>query len=327
MLYNNAEQIAAAMNISLNKLRVIAFNYKTSSISHYLHFKKAKKTEGERIISAPLPDLKRAQYWILNNILQKIEIHDAAHGFCCDRSIVTNATPHVGADVIINIDLQDFFSAISYQRVKGLFQSFGYAPDVTTIFALLCTAPAVEERDLNGKPSFVKLKQRLLPQGSPASPAITNIICRSLDERLSAIAEKLGFTYTRYVDDLTFSVSGESIKHTSNIIKQAQSIVADEGFTINPEKTRILRNSQQQEVTGIIVNKKVNISRKKLKNFRATLHQIENEGLEGKHWGNSPNIIASITGFANFVVMVNPEKGAEFQQQIQRIQKKYSNKN
>ncbi|HEY9693427.1 MAG TPA: reverse transcriptase family protein [Oculatellaceae cyanobacterium] len=321
--YNTAEEIAAAMEISIAKLHFLTFNYKNSTVSHYIRFKKAKKIAGERIISAPLPDLKRAQYWILNNILQKIEIHDAAHGFCGDRSIVTNATPHVGAEVIINIDLQDFFSTISYSRVKGLFQSFGYSQAVATIFGLLCTDPIVEERELGGKTSFVELKQGRLPQGSPTSPAITNIICRSLDGRLSAIAEKYGFAYTRYVDDLTFSARGENVRNISNIIQQTQSIITHEGFAINQEKTRILRNSQQQQVTGIVVNEKINISRKTLKSFRATLYQIENEGLEGKHWGNSCNLIASITGFASFVAMVNPEKGAEFQQQIKRIQKKY----
>ncbi|AFY45869.1 reverse transcriptase family protein [Nostoc sp. PCC 7107] len=323
----NAEQIAAAMKISIDRLRFLAFNSQGSQISHYIHFKTAKKIAGTRIISAPLPDLKRAQNWILQNILQKIAINNAAHGFCGDRSIITNATPHVGAKIIINLDLQDFFSAITYQRVKGLFQSFGYSSSVATIFGLLCTAPVVEERNVNGKIDFVELKQRHLPQGSPASPTITNIICRSLDERLSAIATKSTFTYTRYVDDLTFSASGENVKYTSNFIKQAQSIISDEGFAINPDKTRILRNSQQQEVTGIIVNEKTNISRKKLKNFRATLHQIENEGLDGKYWGKSSHLLTSITGFANFVAMVNPEKGAEFQQQIQRIQKKYGKKN
>ncbi|MGB3206577.1 MAG: reverse transcriptase family protein [Crinalium sp.] len=321
--YNTADEIAAAMGIPISQLRFLAFNYQTSTASHYIRFKKAKKIAGERIISAPLPDLKRAQHWVLNNILQKIEIHDAAHGFCRDRSIVTNATPHVGAEVIINIDLQNFFSTISYNRVQGLFQSLGYSQAAATIFALLCTEPVVEEQEIYGKTSFAELKQRRLPQGSPTSPAITNIICRSLDCSLSAIAQNYKFTYTRYVDDLTFSASGENVKDTNKIVKQIQAIVTQEGFAINQEKTRILRNSQQQQVTGIVVNEKLNISRKTLKSFRATLYQIENEGLEGKHWGNSSNLIASIAGFASFVAMVNPEKGAEFQQQVKRIQKKY----
>jgi len=89
------------------------------------------------------------------------------------------------------------------------------------------------------------------------------------------------------------------------------------------QKTRILRKNRQQEVTGIVVNSHPNISQKELKRFRATLYQIEKDGLEGKHWGNSSDVMTSIQGFANFVAMVNPVKGAEFQAQIRRIREKY----
>ena len=138
------------------------------------------------------------------------------------------------------------------------------------------------------------------------------------------MAENLGFTYTRYADDLTFSASGDSMRHICNILKRTESIVTHEGFTINQQKTRILRKSRQQEVTGIVVNNKPNVSKKTLKQFRATLYHIEKDGLEGKHWGHSSDVIAAISGFANFVAMVNPEKGTEFLQQVQRIKKKYS---
>jgi RNA-directed DNA polymerase len=322
-LCNTAEQIAIAMGINLGKLRFLAFNRKTSTVSHYIRFKMPKKTGGERIISAPMPNLKQAQHWILANILEKLELHDAAHGFRRERSIVTNATPHVGADVVINFDLKDFFPSISYKRVKGLFHSFGYSEAAATIFALLSTTSEVEKVELDGKTYYVALGERYLPQGSPASPAITNLLCRRLDRRLTAMAEKLGFTYTRYADDLTFSAAGESLRHICNILKRTESIVTHEGLTINAEKTRILRKSRQQEVTGVVVNTKPNVSHKTLKRFRATLYQIEKDGLEGKHWGNSPDIIAAIQGFANFVAMVNPQKGAEFQKQVQSIKKKY----
>jgi retron-type reverse transcriptase len=322
-LCSNAEEIADAMGISVGKLRFLAFDRKTSPISHYIRFKMPKKSGGERIISAPMPQLKQAQYWILNNILEKLAVHDASHGFRCDRSIVTNATPHVGAEVILNFDLKDFFPSISYKRVKGLFQSFGYSEAAATIFALLCTAAEVEAVELDGKTYFVAVGERYLPQGSPASPAITNLLCRRLDKRLTGMATKLGFTYTRYADDLTFSASGDSLRHICNIIKRTDSIVTHEGFRINEEKTRILRKSSHQEVTGVVVNDKLNVSQKKLKQFRATLYQIEKDGLEGKQWGNSSNLIAAIQGFANFVAMVNPEKGAEFQQQVERIKQKY----
>src|SRR4028119_1365758 len=145
------EQIAGAMGISVGQLRFLAFSRATSTISHYIRFKIPKKTGGDRLISAPMPRLKNAQHWILANILEKLELHDAAHGFRRDRSIVSNAQPHVGAEVIINFDLKDFFPSISYKRVKGLFQSFGYSEAAATVFGLLCTQAAVEEVELDGK--------------------------------------------------------------------------------------------------------------------------------------------------------------------------------
>jgi hypothetical protein len=141
------------------------------------------------------------------------------------------------------------------------------------------------------------------------------------------MAAQLGFTYTRYADDLTFSAVGDSLKHICNLLKRTESIVVHEGFTINAEKTRILRKSRQQEVTGVVVNHHSNISNKTLKRFRATLFQIERDGLEGKRWGNSTDTLAAIQGFANFVAMVNPEKGAELQEKVKLIKAQliYSN--
>lgn len=322
-LCNTAAEIAAAMEISVGQLRFLAFDRKTSHISHYIRFKIPKKTGGERLISAPMPRLKAAQHWILVNILEKLELHNCAHGFRSSHSIVTNAKPHVGSEVIINFDLKNFFPSIFYKRVKGLFQSFGYSEAAATIFGLLCTEPEIEELELDGKTYFVAVTERHLPQGSPASPVITNILCRRLDQRLDRMASDLGFVYTRYADDLTFSASGDSLQNICNILRRTESIVAHEGFVINEEKTRILRKNRQQEVTGIVVNEHLSISKKVLKRFRATLFQIEKDGPDGKCWGNSEDVIASIEGFANFVAMVNPEKGAEFLEQVQRIKHKW----
>jgi len=325
-LCNTAEEIAVAMGISIGKLRFLAFNRKTSTVSHYIRFKMPKKTGGERVISAPMPNLKEAQRWILVNILDKLEIHQAAHGFYRERSIITNAIPHVGADVVINFDLKDFFPSISYKRVKGLFHSFGYSETAATIFALLCTSADIERLQLDGKTYYVAVGDRYLPQGSPASPAISNLLCRRLDKRLTGMADKLGFTYTRYADDLTFSGRGESLRHICNVLRRTESIVIYEGLRVNQDKTRVLRKTRQQEVTGVVVNEKLSVCRKTLRKFRATLYQIEQEGLEGKSWGNSTDLIAAITGYANFLSMVNPEKGREFQQQVKRIKSKYGKK-
>jgi retron-type reverse transcriptase len=317
-LLNTSADIATAMGISLGQLRFLAFNRKVSPISHYIRFKMPKKTGGERLISAPMPKLKQAQSWLLKNILVKIPVHDAAHGFRSGHSIVSNAKPHVGANVVINFDLKDFFPSITYRRVKGLFRSFGYGEAVATIFALLSTEAEREEVELDNQTYFVATGERYLPQGSPASPAITNLLCRRLDSRLAETAANLGFVYTRYADDLTFSTP-EDNPRICNLLRHTEAIVSYEGFTINESKTRILRQSKQQEVTGIVVNSYPNIDRQTLKQFRATLFQIEKDGLENKHWGNSADTLAAIIGFANFVAMVNPEKGAKLQAQVKRI--------
>jgi RNA-directed DNA polymerase len=321
--YGTSEEIANAMAISLGELRFLAFARRASTVSHYIRFKIAKKTGGERLISAPMPRLKRSQTWILHNILEKVDLHEAAHGFCRGRSIVTNASLHVGADIIINLDLQDFFPSISYKRVKGLFKSLGYSEAAATIFGLICTDSAVEAVELDGKTYYVAIGDRHLPQGAPSSPAITNLICRRLDLRLTKMATHLGFVYTRYADDLTFSGSGENLRQICNVLKRTEAIAIHEGFTIHPQKTRVLHKSQHQEVTGIVVNQKLNVDKETLKRFRATLFQIEKDGVAGKHWGSRPDLIQSIEGFANFVAMVNPDKGDKLKEQVQRIKVKH----
>ncbi len=323
-LCNSHEAIAQAMGISVKGLRFLAFSRKKS---HYIRFQIPKKTGGNRKISAPTHLLKKYQNWILENILEKIQLHEAAHGFRLKHSIVTNAEHHVGKEVIINIDLKDFFPSISYRRVKGLFKSFGYSETASTIFGLICTEQKIKEVEVNGKIEFLlSWTERYLPQGAPTSPAITNILCSRLDRRLHSMAKQYGFDYTRYADDLTFSASGESLDNICNIFQNTRFIVDQEDFEINEQKTRVIRRYQQQEVTGIVVNDKLNVSREKLKNFRAVLYQIEKDGLEGHKWGQSEDIIASIEGFANFVSMVNSEKGAKFKEQIDRIKKKYGRK-
>mgnify|MGYP001616692922 CR=1 FL=1 len=312
------------MGITIGALRFLAFSRKVSPINHYKRFKVPKKTGGFRLISAPMPKLKNIQYWILENILNKITPHDATHGFRKSCSIVSNAKRHLNTDVVINLDLENFFPSISYKRVKGLFRSLGYSDSVATIFGLICTEPDIEEAELDGKTWFIPLSERHLPQGAPTSPAITNLLCRRLDKRLEKMANKRGFKYTRYADDLTFSGSGEDLKNICNILKNTESIVTHEGFTVHPKKTRVVRASRQQEVTGVVVNEKLNVDKETLKKFRATLYQIEKDGPDGKKWGHSNDIIASIQGFANFVRMVNPEKGQAFQEQVKRIITKYN---
>lgn len=262
------------------------------------------------MISAPMPRLKEAQYWILVNILEKVLVNDKAHGFVPKRSIVTNAQPHVKAELVINIDLKDFFPSIHYPRVKGVFQSFGYSEQLSTLLGLICTEPDCDQIELDGTTYYVAGAERFLPQGAPTSPAITNIICRKLDSRLTGITGKLGFNYTRYADDLTFSASGEATAKVKTLLGFIRKIVREEGLMIHPEKFLVLRKGSRKEVTGLVVNDKPGVNAKELDRFRALLFQIEKDKtLVGKHWKNSPHLLASMKGYASYISMVDPAKG------------------
>lgn len=307
---HDANDLAQAMGLSLEELRFLAFERRVSRISHYRRFAMPKKTGGERIISAPMPRLKRAQYWVLDNVLARAPVHPAAHGFLKGRSIVSNAAPHVGRAVVINVDLKDFFPSIAMPRVKGVFTQLGYSGQVATALALLCTEAATETVSVDGETFHVAHGPRALPQGAPSSPALTNILCRRLDARLQGAAAKLGYSYTRYADDLTFSGGDDTRKLAGKLLWRVRQIVIDEGFTPHPHKQHVMRDSERQSVTGIVVNEKPAVDRDTLRRFRATLFQVEKDGPAGKQWNGNANVLAALEGYAHFVQMVDADKGA-----------------
>jgi RNA-directed DNA polymerase len=317
------EVLAQALGLTVGQLRQLCYARVVSTRTNYVRFALPKKTGGLRIISAPLPRLKAAQHWVLENVLEKLPVHDAAHGFRAGRSIVSNAQPHVGAAVVVNLDLKDFFPTVVYPRVKGFFVKLGYSEATATALALLCTEPDHEEVELDGQRYFVAQGGRRLPQGAPTSPALTNLLCRRLDRRLKGAAQKLGFTYTRYADDLTFSVPKGGTGDVGKLLRLARFVIRKEEFTPHPEKTRVLRRGGQQEVTGVVVNDKPGVDRETLRRFRALLHQLEKSGPEGKKWNGSTDVIASAVGFANYVAMVDPVKGKALQEKARALERKY----
>lgn len=320
--FENEEALAKAMGIQVKHLRFLAYNRKVSKVSHYRRFYMQKKSGGKRLISAPMPLLKKIQYWVMDNILDPIPTHESAHGFKKEHSIVSNARPHVKQDVVINHDFKDFFPTINFRRVKGVFQNLGYSEKIATIFSAICTEPDVEMVKMDGIKYFVAKGARVLPQGAPTSPVLTNILCYKMDKRLAGVAKSLNFNYSRYADDLTFSASGEAVKDLYKLLWRVKSIATDEGFNLHPNKLRIMKKGSRQEVTGVVVNDELGVCRNTLRKFRALLHQIEKTGWEGKKWGTSPNLPASVWGYANFVFMVKPKKGEALLEKVKALMKK-----
>jgi RNA-directed DNA polymerase len=320
----SAPALAAAMGLTVSELRFLAYHREVSTVSHYRRFKIPKRTGGERVISAPRRRLKAAQHWILHQLLERLPVSEHAHGFCAGRSIVSNARPHLGASVVINVDLRDFFPSVSQRRIKGLFRKLGYAEEVATLLSLLCTEPDTTETELDGIKYYVARSERRLPQGAPSSPALTNLLCHRLDRRLGGFARKHQLTYTRYADDLTLSAPASVTPQVGAMLAVLVKVARDEGFAIHPDKVSIKRKGRRQEVTGIVVNERLSVDRRTLHRFRSVLYQVEKDGPEGKRWGAGSDVIASCIGFANYVAMVDPEKGEKLRSRALALRAKHA---
>ena len=306
------QALAEAMGLSVAELKFLSYHREVARTTHYRRFALPKKTGGERLISAPMPRLKRAQYWVLDNVLAKVPCHAAAHGFVPGRSIVSNAAPHAGQGVVINLDLKDFFPSVAYPRIKGVFTALGYPESVATVLALLCSENVSDLLEVDGERFYVggKGRDRVLPQGAPTSPMLTNILCRRLDRRLQGLADKLGFRYTRYADDLTFSASGPGEALVGRLLRQVHHVLKDEGFVPHPDKQRVMRRASRQEVTGVVVNDGPSVSRTQRRALRAALHRAATRGIAEATWNGAPTSRDTLLGQAQFVRMVDAKCGA-----------------
>jgi hypothetical protein len=177
------------------------------------------------------------------------------------------------------LDIKDFFPTVTYPRVKGIFRQAGYREQIATLLALLCTEAPREVVEDGGQTMYVSLGPRCLPQGAPTSPGLTNVICLKMDRRLTGLAKKFGWRYTRYADDMTFSLPNKQKgePHVGKLIGLVKRVVADEGFAVHPEKTRVARSGGRQAVTGLIVNGDgtPRVPRKLRRQIRAAIHNVK----------------------------------------------------
>lgn len=263
-----------------------------------------KKSGGVRVIDIPCMRLKRIQKWILNNILYNFKVDESCVGFIKNKSIYDNAIQHTNKRCVLNMDIKDYFPSISRKQVFQIFYSVGYAKNVSFYLSKLLT------------------KNDTLPQGSPASPMLSNIVSRKLDNRLKKVSACFGATYTRYADDLTFS-GDENIKELIPIVEE---IVDDENFCINRNKTRYAYYYQRQEVTGLIVNKGVSVPRKYIKEIKKEIYYCKKYGVSShleKTNNNKSFYKEHMYGKAYFVRMINQSQGDTILNSLDEIEWDY----
>ena len=302
--------LATALGLSIRELRWLCFHNEAAAKTHYVYFEIPKRSGGTRLLAAPHEKLAAAQRWVFEHVLGKLEVTRHAHGFVPARSTVTNARLHVGKAIVINLDLQNFFPTITFPRVRGLFESLGYSPAVATLLALLCTeSPRVKVLH-DGAPFWVAAGDRALPQGACTSPVISNLVSRKLDRRLAGATAKLGWTFSRYADDLTFSTDTAGKPKMSLVMSRVRAIVRDEGFAINEAKGRVQRAARRQQVTGIVVNDKVAVPREDLRRIRAILHRAKSGGLAAQNRDGHQDFKAFLRGTLAYYHMIDPAKAA-----------------
>jgi RNA-directed DNA polymerase len=220
-----------------------------------------------RVIEKPKLRLKEIQRRILHEILVWIPAHAAAHGFVPGRSALTHAARHAGRPAVLRVDLEDFFASVTAARVYGIFRTAGYPEAVAHALTGLCTNACRLDVPT---PLRRRLATPHLPQGAPTSPALANLAAQALDRRLAG----LGANYSRYADDLTFS-GGHRIR---GLLPAIAAIARDEGFRVNPRKTRLMSSGRRQTVTGIVVNGRPNVARAEYDRLKAALHNAVRDG-------------------------------------------------
>lgn len=300
--------LAANMGLTESELAWLCYHRESTKVGHYALFTIPKKRGGLRVLASPKTKLRQAQRWIVANVLAAPTPHAAATAFAPGASVVHNAAPHVGQAVVVKVDLKDFFPSLGVKRVKHLFEQLGHSEGIATVLALLCTDSPRVALTFDGQKRYVAVGKRGLPQGALTSPALSNLLARKLDARLAGAAKKLGFAYTRYADDLTFSHADDRAP-VGILLTLVREIVKDEKLTVNEAKTQVLRPQDRQIVTGLVVNGPATprISREDLRRFRAILHHCERDGFAALTQRLGRDARAYCLGYNAFVRMTRPE--------------------
>lgn len=283
------EHLAMLMGVQSGYLRKLIGEQKEGDSEpykffRYHYFRMQKKSGGYREIMSPSKELKYIQKWILENILEKHPLQDSCKGFRKGISIYHNAKPHEKADIILKVDLLKYFDTITENRIFGVFADMGYVKNLAVCLAKLTTSThrfqywrSIPENELTLMGYVKSSNPSILPQGAPSSPALANIVANVMDKRFSRLSEKLNFNYTRYADDLTFSIVGDGRLPSLKFIRE---IISEERFCVNEGKIKFYKRGVKQYVTGLTIANGVNVSKKYRKDIGSHIYYCRKFGVE-----------------------------------------------
>ena len=258
-----------------------------SPCNFYRYYQISKKNCGKRNIAEPLPNLKEIQRWILDNILYRFEVSPYAKAYIRNKSIKDNVRFHRRQKKVLSLDIKDFYEHLTDWMVYQLFIEVGYSESVAMILTNLCC--------LEGS----------LPQGAPTSAALSNILMKDFDYKIGSFCRKHKIRFTRYADDMTFSGDFDE----SQVISFVKKNLKDLKLTINDTKTRVRKQGQQQEVTGIVVNYKPQLAKSIRKDIRKDVYYIKKYGLQSHLTyiqEERSNYLEHLFGLINYALFINP---------------------
>ena len=283
----NAEHFSSLVGVKTEYLYIMA----NGQNQFYRRFRIPKNNGQSRLISEPLPLLKDVQSFILINILYKIPSHPCAKAYIKKKSLKDNAKFHRNQEKLLKIDLKDYFPSLSKKRVYAFFMSLGYSKSLSGLLAGLCTL------------------SNSLPQGAPTSPYLSNLLTTQLDQQLFEFCQENGsLRYTRYADDI--SISGSFDAHI--IIPKVYRVIRENDLVPNVIKTHVIGQHMQQNVTGVVVNKKVQVSKQYRKKIRLEMHYIEKFGLDEHIYRVMPETsadeyVSQLLGRISYCLQINPK--------------------
>ena len=286
IVYRELSSLEQDLGISAKTLYAVSNNLG----KHYHKAKLPKKSGGYRNLSVPDEILKSIQKQIAEVLLIHMPVSRYAKAYRFGSSTLSNAKHHVGKQVVLKLDILQFFDSIRYSTVKDkVFPEEIYAEPLRILLTMLC------------------YHKDALPQGAPSSPAITNIILYEFDELAGQWCRERGIAYTRYCDDMSFSGDFDP----AEVIRFVRLELKRMGFLLNEQKTRIQRPGQQQSVTGIVVNEKLSIPANYRRKLRQELYYCRNFGIQ-EHLQKTGLEIPEDTyrmqllGKVNYVLQVHP---------------------